>query len=167
MGADDFLRAALIGAAGTIVLDLWALFMARVLKTPATNWPMVGRWIGGVARGRFVQENIAAARPVKGEAAIGWIAHYAIGIGYGLLLLAFWGRGWIAEPTLLPPIILSWVLLVAPYFIMMPGMGLGVAGSKTPNPALTRLKSVAGHSVFGLGMYVTAIALTRMWPPAG
>ena len=54
--------------------------------------------------------------------------------------------------------ILALGLLVASYFIMMPGMGAGIAGGKTPNPNVTRLKSVVGHSVFGLGMYVTALA---------
>jgi hypothetical protein len=53
--------------------------------------------------------------------------------------------------------ILALALLVAPYFIMMPGMGSGLAGAKTPKPNVTRLKSAVGHSVFGLGLYVTAL----------
>ncbi len=165
-GMEFVIKAALIGAGGTIVLDLWALVLARVLKMPATSWPMVGRWIGNMPRGQFVQENMAAARPVKGEAAIGWSAHYAIGMGYGLLLLAIWGQPWIARPTLLPPMILAWLLLVAPFFIMMPGMGSGIAAAKTPRPAAARLKSVVSHSVFGLGMYGTAVALASAWPAA-
>ncbi|MCH8686415.1 DUF2938 domain-containing protein [Pedomonas mirosovicensis] len=91
IGMEDIIKAALIGIGGTVVLDLWALLMARVLKMPATNWPMVGRWIGNMPRGQFVHESMAKARPVTGEAVIGWSAHYVIGIGYGLLLLAFWG----------------------------------------------------------------------------
>lgn len=102
---------------------------------------------------------MANAPLVKGEAAIGWIGHYVIGISYGLLLVAFWGQPWIAQPSSLPPLLLSWALLVAPYFIMMPGMGAGFAGSKTPKLTIARLKSVAGHSIFGLGMYATALAL--------
>jgi hypothetical protein len=42
---------------------------------------------------------------------------------------------------------------------MMPGMGSGIAGAKTPKPHVTRLKSIVGHSVFGLGMYVTALMI--------
>lgn len=64
-----------------------------------------------------------------------------------------------------------WALLLdramqipAPYFVMMPGMGSGIAGSKTPQPNVTRLKSFASHSVFGLGMYVTAVGLARTLP---
>ena len=162
--AEILLKAAVVGVGGTIVLDLYASMMARALGVTGTNWAMVGRWLGNMRRGQVVHAAMSKAAPVKGELAIGWVAHYAIGMGYGLLLLALWGEAWLERPTLLPPMILAWVLLVAPYFIMMPGMGLGIAGSRTPKPNVTRLKSVMGHSVFGLGMYATGMALTLHWP---
>jgi DUF2938 family protein len=162
--ADVFLKAILVGVGGTIVLDLYAFMMSRVLGAPVTNWAMVGRWFGNIAHGQFIQVAMSETTPVKGELAIGWIAHYAIGIGYGLLLLGLWGRDWLERPALLPPMILAWVLLVAPFFMMMPGMGLGIAGSRTPKPNVTRLKSMLGHSVFGLGMYVTGRLLANCWP---
>jgi Protein of unknown function (DUF2938) len=93
--AELFLKATLVGVGGTIVLDLYALMMSRVLGVPATNWAMVGRWFGNMAHGQFVQVAMSEAVPVKGELAIGWIAHYAIGIGYGLLLLGLWGKVWL------------------------------------------------------------------------
>lgn len=62
--------------------------------------------------------------------------------------------------------ILAIGLLVAPYFIIMPGMGMGVAASKTPKPNVARLKSVVGHSVFGLGMYATALLFTAAFDPS-
>ena len=157
-GMEVVLTAVLIGIGGTVFLDLWAAFMQRAFNVPATNWAMVGRWVGHMPRGHFVHESIGRAAPVPGEHAIGWIVHYVIGIAYGLLLVGLWGVDWLQEPTLLPPMILALGLLIAPYFIMMPGMGSGIAGAKTPNPHVTRLKSVVGHSVFGLGMYVTALA---------
>lgn len=157
-------KAATVGIGGTLVLDLYALFLARVMGVPVTNWAMVGRWFGNMPRGQFVQTGMSKAEPVKGELAIGWIAHYAIGAGYGLLLLPLWGRVWLNHPTVLPPIFLSWVLLIAPCLVMMPGMGLGIAGRRAPRPNITRLKSMVGHSVFGFGMYATAVALSRLWP---
>ena len=162
--AEIFLKATLVGVGGTIVLDLYALMMSRVLGVTATNWAVFGRWFGNMAHGQFVHPAMSKAAPVKGELTIGWIAHYAIGIGYGLLLVALWGEVWLERPTLLPPMILAWVLLVAPYFIMMPGMGMGIAGSRTPQPNVTRLKSVMGHSVFGLGMYATGRLLALNSP---
>jgi hypothetical protein len=113
--AELLFKAALVGIGGTIVLDFWALLIARVMDVSATDWAMVGGWFGNMPRGQFVQETMTKAEPVKGELAIGWIAHYSIGIGYGLLLPAFSGHDWIDRPTLLPPMILVWVLLVAPY----------------------------------------------------
>ncbi|MBS0240387.1 MAG: DUF2938 domain-containing protein [Proteobacteria bacterium] len=157
-------KSALVGVGGTIVLDLYAFFMARVLGVSATNWAMVGRWFGNMARGRFLHKAIDKTEPIKGELAIGWVGHYVIGLSYGLLLLALWGKAWLEQPKLLPPLALAWMLLAAPYFVMMPGMGLGVAGSRTPKPNLTRLKSVVSHSVFGLGMYATGWLLAQYWP---
>ena len=156
-GIEIAIGAVLIGIGGTVVLDLWAALLQRFFGVPATNWAMVGRWVGHMPRGRFIHENIGKAAPVPGEHAIGWVVHYAIGIMYGLLLVGLGGVEWLRQPTLLPPMILALGLLVAPYFIMMPGMGSGIAGAKTPKPNITRLKSVVGHSVFGLGMYVTAL----------
>lgn len=152
-------RAVLTGIGGTIALDLWALVLARGFKVAGTNWALVGRWIGNMPYGRYVHESMMQARPIRGEAAIGWTFHYMVGAGYGLLLLLGWGDGWFEAPTLLPPMILAWLLLVLPYFIMMPGMGSGVAGARTPKPWVTRLKSAIGHSIFGLGLYATATVL--------
>lgn len=151
------LWAAVIGIGATIILDLWAAALSRFFGIPATNWAMVGRWVGHMSEGRFVHDNIGKAGPVSGELVIGWIIHYVIGAGYGMLLIAIWGAEWIQQPELLPPVVLALALLAAPYFIMMPGMGLGIAGAKTSNPHLTRLKSFVGHSIFGFGMYVTAL----------
>ncbi|WP_159718597.1 DUF2938 domain-containing protein [Geminicoccus flavidas] len=157
--SEIIIRAAAVGIGGTIVLDLYAFLLQRFFGVPATDWAMVGRWVGHMPRGRFIHQNIGKAAPVAGEHAVGWAVHYVIGIVYGLLLVGLWGAEWLRQPTFLPPMILALGLLVAPYFIMMPGMGLGVAGAKTPKPNMTRLKSVAGHSMFGLGMYGTALVV--------
>ena len=115
--------------------------MSGALWVPATNWAMVGRWFGNMAHGQFVQVATSEAAPFKGELAIGWIAHYAIGICYGLLLLALCGKVWLERPTLLPPMILAWVLLVAPYLIMDAGDGnghCGVTNAQTKHHAAER-----------------------------
>ena len=154
--ADIILRAALVGIGGTIVLDLYAFLMQRMFGGPPTNWKMVGRWLGHMSKCEFVQTNIGQAEPVPGEHALGWTFHYVIGIAYGLVLVAIWGAGWLRQPGIAEPLILALALLVLPYFVMMPGMGMGMAGSRTPKPNVTRLKSVIGHSMFGIGMYLTA-----------
>lgn len=131
--------------------------MARLFGVPAPNWGLVGRWIGYFTRGRFVHENIARAAAVPGELVTGWCAHYAIGILYAALVLAVWGLNWARHPTPLPPMIVSLAALIAPFLIMQPGMGAGVAASRTPNPNAARLRSIVTHSVFGIGLYGSAV----------
>ncbi|GLT01618.1 membrane protein [Sphingobium jiangsuense] len=157
---DSLVHAALVGIGGTIILDLYAFLLQRVLDVSGTNWKMVGRWIGHMPKGEFIQPAIGQAKPVSGEHALGWAFHYGIGIAYGLLLVALWGTGWLQKPGITEPLILALALLMLPYCVMMPGMGMGMAGSRTPNPNMTRLKSVVGHCVFAAGMYLTARLLT-------
>lgn len=150
-------RALLIGAGATIILDGWALLSARAYGTPAPRWDLVGRWIASMPRGRFVQESLGQTPPVRGELAIGWLVHYAVGIVYAALLLWIWGLDWARRPTLAPAIILGLLTLAAPFLIMQPGMGAGIAASKTPDPNGARLRSAINHTVFGLGLYVSAV----------
>lgn len=153
--------AVLIGVGATIVMDLWGVFLKRCFGIPSLNFAMVGRWIGHFPRGRFVHDAIAQASPVRGEGVIGWSAHYAIGIVFAGFLLSMWGLDWARQPTLLPALIVGVATVAAPFFIMQPGMGAGFAASKTPRPNVARLRSLATHTVFGFGLYVSALLLAK------
>ena len=156
------LRAILVGVGATAVLDLWALLLTRFVGVPSPNFAMVGRWIGHIPRGRFAHDNIAKAPPVGGELAIGWAAHYAIGVIFAALLLAISGLDWARHPTPLPALIVGLATVVAPLFIMQPAMGLGIAASKTPNPNAARLRSIVTHAVFGIGLYAAALLVAPL-----
>lgn len=160
---DLIVRAAPIGIGATALLDLWALMLNRFFGIPPANWAMVGRWIGHFPRGRFVHASIAAADPVAGERSIGWAAHYLIGVGFAVLLLAVYGRGWASDPTLIPALIFGLATVIAPFFLMQPAMGSGIAASKAPNPGAARARSVASHLVFGIGLFAAAWGGARIW----
>jgi hypothetical protein len=49
---------------------------------------------------------------------------------------------------------------------MQPAFGLGVAASKAASPTQARLKSLATHSVFGIGLYLCALGLSWVLLPA-
>jgi hypothetical protein len=164
-GLESVVRVLLIGAGATAVLDLWSLLLKR-LGVPSSSWSMVGRWVGYFPRGRFMHDSIAAAAPIRGELAIGWVTHYVTGIAYAGLLVALWGLEWARQPTLLPALILGIATVAAPFFIMQPGMGAGIAASKTPEPARARVRSLMNHTVFGFGLYLSAV-LTAMLVPNG
>jgi hypothetical protein len=150
---DDLTCTILIGAGATAVMDLWGVARARLLGIPAMDYGLVGRWIAWLARGRFRHERIAATPPVRGERLIGWTAHYLIGIAFASLLLAIWGLDWARQPTLGPALVVGLGTVAAPFLVMQPGMGAGIAASRTPRPGAARVQSLITHGVFGLGLF--------------
>lgn len=153
------LRTVALGFGATLLMDLWALLLKYLYDVNGLDFRFVGRWIGHMPRGRFAHTGIKQAPPVKGETAIGWAAHYAIGVMFAAGLIAAAGQRWLEAPTLLPALVTGVVTLIAPFFVMQPAFGLGVASSRTPDPAKARMRSLVTHTVFGLGLFLTASAL--------
>ena len=150
---DYFLCTLFIGTGATAVMDLWAIARKRTLGIPAPNYGLVGRWLGHMPRGRFRHDSIAAVPPVRGERLIGWLAHYVIGIAFAAILLGTWGLAWIDDPKIGPALVVGIATVAAPFLVMQPGMGAGIAASRTANPAAARLQSLVTHAIFGLGLY--------------
>lgn len=157
--AEFLVLGALIGVAGAALMDAWSLVLRRGFGIPTLDYALLGRWIGHFPRGRFVHDRITAASPVPGERLLGWIAHYAIGVSFALLLLAIWGMDWLRSPTIGPALAVGLGTIVAPWFVMQPAMGVGIAGSKSPDPRATRLRNLATHTVYGIGLYLAAVVL--------
>ena len=151
------LRVVSIGVGATIVLDLWSAYLKRFFHIPSTNWAMVGRWFGHLPRGRFVHSKITDASPVRCELLLGWSVHYAIGVGFATILFAICGPDWLHQPTVVPALVVGVFTVVFPFFLLQPGMGLGVAASKTVRPNLARLRSLTSHTIFGVGLYAAAL----------
>lgn len=149
----------IIGIGATLVMDAWGLVRKQLLGIPPADYALVGRWLGHMAHGRFRHERIAAASPIPAEALLGWSAHYLIGMVFALLLVAICGAEWVRQPTLLPALAWGVATVAAPFLLMQPGMGAGVAASRTPRPNAARLQSLITHSVFGLGLYGSALVL--------
>lgn len=150
---DYLLCSFLIGAGATAVMDVWSLARRRLLGIPSLDYALVGRWLGHLARGRFRHDRIAASPAVRAERLIGWSAHYVIGIAFAAILLALWGLDWTRQPTLAPALIVGIGSVAAPFLIMQPGMGAGIAAARTPRPNAARFQSLVTHTIFGLGLY--------------
>ena len=110
--------------------------------------------------GIFRHSSIAAAPQKPAECTVGWIAHYAIGVIFALTLVLLASPQWLREPTVLPAMFLGLATVAIPFFVMQPSFGLGIAASKTPNPTQARLRSLTNHAVFGLGLYISALAIS-------
>lgn len=142
-----------MGVGATVLVDLWAIARKRAFGIPPPNYAFVGRWFAHLARGRFRHESIAVSRPVRGELLLGWVAHYVVGVSFAALLLSIWGLAWVRHPTIGPALIVGIGTVVAPFLLLQPGMGAGVAASRTPRPAAARLQSLVTHTIFGLGLF--------------
>jgi hypothetical protein len=153
----DFLwRSVVIGAGATALMDIWAIVLNKAFGLALPNWGMVGRWFGHLPRGTVFHDDIGKAAPVPNEFALGWIAHYAIGILYAAVLIAV-APGWTKAPTFMPAWIIGLVTVGAGWFLLQPGMGAGWAASKRPNAMQIRGLNIVAHTVFALGLYGTAL----------
>jgi hypothetical protein len=164
MSAQFIMKAVLIGVGASLVIDLWALFLARAFGISSLNYCLLGRWILHMPHGTFMHQSISAATAKRGECKIGWMAHYSIGIAFALAFMLLAGAGWLAHPTLLPALAFGLGTVVVPYFTLQPAFGLGIAASRTPRPNRARLKSLTTHAFFGLGIYISARLLSVYLP---
>ena len=159
----DFLwRSLVIGIGGTAAMGLWALLLTAVLGLPLPNWGLVGRWFAHLAKGTFFHRDITEAQAIPNETALGWFAHYVIGIIYAGALIIFAGSAWVLNPTFLPAWILGLVTVGSGWFILQPGMGAGWAASLRPNPMQIRALNIIAHTVFAAGLFGTALLVSKV-----
>lgn len=158
MGIDMYYLggAVVVGIGAVLIMDLWNLFLRRAFNISSLNFCLVGRWLSHMLTGTFTHASIAAVpkRPV--ECTIGWTAHYLIGIAFAVLLVVVTSGSWLEGPSFLPALLIGIGTLPIPYFIVQPALGFGIAAAKTPNPSQARLKSLITHTVFGVGLYLSA-----------
>ena len=151
------LRTILIGMGATLVMDGWA-FLLRQLGIPSLNLALWGAGSVTFAGGSGCMQSIAKATPVGGELLVGWCAHYSIGIAFAAVLLSTFGLEWARSPSLPPALFIGIVTVLAPLLILQPALGAGIASSKTANPVFNSMKSLVTHTVFGVGLYLSALA---------
>lgn len=148
-----------MGIGGTLAMDVWAWVLARTGVAPFPNWAMPGRWLAHVFRGRIFHDDIGQTEAVQGEQKLGWAFHYGVGIAYGVIFLILAGAEWLVEPVFFPLWVFAILTIAAGWFLLQPGMGLGWAASRTPNPWKVRVLGLVAHTVFAIGMYSAALAI--------
>ncbi len=157
IGAIDLIGGGGVGLGATLMMDIWNTFLKRAFGIASLNYCMLGRWVSHLPSGVMRHASIIGSRGMPHECTIGWIAHYSIGAMLAVTFVVIGPREWLAQPTLLPALIFGVVSIVFPFFVLQPSLGFGIAGSKTPQPVQARLKSLATHVVFGIGLYVCAL----------
>ena len=159
------LRAVGIGALATSTMDIGALVGQKLGVagggTCRTGPDILGRWLGYLVRGTFSHRDILLAPPIAGEAPIGFVAHYAIGLVLTLLYFVLIGISglapapWIAIGYSIATSIFAWCM-------MFPSQGYGVMGSRVPAPARLGRFSLYNHLIFGVGLAIWTVLLNPM-----
>jgi Protein of unknown function (DUF2938) len=150
---------ALLGLGANLLFDLWQRGLALATGQPAPNWAPIGRWFRHLGEGKVFHEDIGKAKPYEHELAVGWIGHYVVGITYGVIFALIVGPEWLAAPRFLPAWIFGLATVAFGWFLLQPGLGMGWAAARTPDPWRVRLLNLAGHTVFGLGLWLTGLLI--------
>ncbi|RXQ95861.1 DUF2938 domain-containing protein [Ancylomarina salipaludis] len=158
---NSIVQTILIGIGATLTMDGYALIL-KILGVKSLDYQFVGRWIGHFPNGKFFHQKITDAPPVSHEQILGWIAHYLIGITFAFLLLFVFGEKWFQTPTFTPALLVGIITIIAPFFLMQPAFGFGIAGSNLPDPNKARLMSLITHSVYGSGLYLSTLILNQI-----
>jgi hypothetical protein len=149
-----FTSAILMGLGATLTFDLWALFLKHAFRITPSNLCLVGRWLRHLPEGTLMHQNIVSSPRMSAECTVGWIAHYMIGVTFAISFVMLAGGNWLENPTPLPAFVFGAVTVLAPFLIMQPAFGFGLAASKVSNPRQARLRSLMNHLAFGGGLYL-------------
>ena len=149
----------LMGLGATLAIDFWAVIQHRIWNLPLPNWAMPGRWFAHLFQGKVFHRDIAQSKEVTNELLVGWLLHYGVGVGYGIMFLLIMGIEWISHPSFLSAWIFALITIVAGWFILQPGMGLGWAGKNTSAPWKLRGLGLVTHTIFGLGLWASGLLI--------
>lgn len=151
----EILRIVLIGCGATLIMDIWLMFLNRI-GVQTLNFAFIGRWVGHLFGGQIAHSSIAKASPIANESLLGWITHYAVGIAFAFVLISIAGVAWSRAPSPGIALLVGVCTVAFPLLVMQPAMGLGVAASNTPAPVKSCIRSLVNHSVFGIGLFLSA-----------
>ncbi len=155
----DWLAVIIIGIGATALLDVWALLLSK-FGINSLNFCIVGRWLCLMRYGKWKHLAISKTAAQPNECAIGWFSHYFIGVIFALVFILLLPNHWLTAPSLMPALFFGVLTVVIPFFLMQPALGLGIAAAKTSKPITARIKSILSHAVFGVGLYLSALALS-------
>ena len=142
------------GVLGTVVMDLFNHLLARTGMLLKIDVVMIGRMSAGWARGRFSYREPGEMEPAANEKLLGFITHYAIGVGLAFIYLLGWALlvGGPASPV--GALVYGVATTVASLFLVYPSMGLGVFGRRSPEGIKGPLSPLANHLFYGVGIAV-------------
>ena len=147
------------GVIGTLTMDSLNLLFARAGLISKIEVGTIGRMAGGWTRGRFRYGHPSEMEQVENEVLYGYLTHYAIGLGLAVPFVLAWGLFFGSPPSPVWTLTYGVATTVASWFFVLPPMGFGVLGLKSPEVIRAPLSSLSNHLFFGVGLAI-GVAVT-------
>lgn len=153
------LFAALVGIVGTLTMDVLAIVRSRLGGAKGAKAEWIGRWYLGMAQGRFIHADIAAAPEQPGEVRAALLGHYVIGATLGVFYVL--GASWVnvSPASFIVALGYGFATCVFPWFLLFPALGFGVFGRRAPAELRVFTASILNHLGYGLGLWWIASVL--------
>jgi hypothetical protein len=142
------------GVLGTLIMDSLNLLCARTGMISKIDVRMIGRMAVGWTRGRFRYGHPSEVEPVANEMLYGYVMHYAIGVALAVPYVLGWNFLVGGPPSPVWSIAYGVVTTVASWFFVLPSMGLGAFGRRSPEGIKLAISSLANHLFYGVGIAV-------------
>jgi len=153
-----------VGVLATVTMDAVFLAASRLggagFTSDKIGLELVGRWAGGLARGRLRHADMAAEPALRGEAALGLAVHYLTGV---MLTQAYYealrrgGR----KPGVLSATAFGAATALLPLLIMYPSWGLGPLAVRSGEATRLLRIMLLGHTAFGAAIGLWTMLLNR------
>jgi hypothetical protein len=153
-----------VGVLATLSMD--AVFLAASqlggsrFTSDKVGLELVGRWAGGLARGRLRHADMAAEPALRGEAALGLAVHYVTGIALTQAYYEVLRRGG-HRPGALSATAFGAATALLPLLVMYPSWGLGAFAFRSDEAARLLRIMLIGHTAFGAAIGLWTMLLKR------
>ena len=152
------------GVLATITMDAVMVAAASLggsaFASDRLGLDMIGRWAGGLLRGRWRHDDIRRAPARRGELGLGLLTHYGTGVVLTQAFLLLPRRG-SRRPGFAAGTAYGIATAVLPLLVMFPSMGYGWVGLRSGDAARLGRIMLVGHIAFGVGIGLWAPRFAR------
>jgi len=153
-----------VGVVATVTMDAAMVAAATIggeaFVSKRTDLAVIGRWAGGLLRGRWHHVDAGREDPGVLDVPLGLLTHYLTGIVLTEAFVLFpWRR---PAPMFAAAVAYGIATSVFPLFVLFPSLGYGPAGMRSGEAARLARIMLVGHTAFGVGIGLgTALAVAR------